>query len=56
MTSSVRSKFNCWICNKPVDLETTKTDDRGNAVHEECYVMVCALKRNSPQADEPSVS
>lgn len=33
----------CWVCNKPVKLETAKTDEQGGAVHEECYVMVCAL-------------
>lgn len=39
----------CWICNKPVALETTKTDERGRAVHEECYIMVCAPKAAPPQ-------
>lgn len=28
----------CCICAQPVSLETSKTDERGNAVHEECYV------------------
>jgi hypothetical protein len=27
----------CWICGKAVDLETSKTDERGSAVHGECY-------------------
>jgi len=35
--------INCSICNKPVDLKTTKTDDEGQAVHEECYVLQQAL-------------
>jgi hypothetical protein len=28
----------CCICAQPVPLETSKTDEGGNAVHEECYV------------------
>jgi hypothetical protein len=28
----------CCICNSPVSLETCNTDERGGAVHEECYV------------------
>jgi hypothetical protein len=35
----------CALCNSPVELETCKTDERGKAVHEECYVRklrVCA--------------
>ena len=26
------------ICHKPVELETAKTDERGQAVHEDCYL------------------
>jgi len=29
----------CCICNSPVLLETRKTDEDGQAVHEECYVL-----------------
>ena len=28
----------CAICNKPVELERCKTDEAGDAVHEDCYV------------------
>jgi hypothetical protein len=28
----------CALCNGSVQLETCKTDERGSAVHEECYV------------------
>ncbi len=28
----------CWICGRVVSLESCKTDENGNAVHEECYV------------------
>jgi two-component sensor histidine kinase len=34
----------CCICNSPVPLETSKTDEHGQAVHEECYVLkVCLM-------------
>jgi hypothetical protein len=39
MDQSGKSLLNCFICNEPVSLETTKTDEAGNAVHEECYVL-----------------
>jgi hypothetical protein len=28
----------CWICGKPVLLEDCKIDERGLAVHENCYL------------------
>ena len=31
-------QFLCVICREPVALETAKTDDDGQATHEECYV------------------
>jgi anti-sigma regulatory factor (Ser/Thr protein kinase) len=43
----------CCICNSPVPLETSKTEEYGQAVHEECYVLkVCSesefLKDGAP--------
>jgi two-component sensor histidine kinase len=43
----------CCICNSPVLLETSKTDEYGQAIHEECYVLnVCSesefLKCSAP--------
>jgi hypothetical protein len=34
----------CRICNDPVLLETSKADEYGQAVHEECYVLNLSLK------------
>jgi len=34
----------CCICNDPVPLETSKTDEYGQALHEECYVLKLGLK------------
>ena len=29
----------CSICDEPVELENSNTEEHGLAVHEECYVM-----------------
>ncbi|HLZ41638.1 MAG TPA: hypothetical protein VKQ11_11785 [Candidatus Sulfotelmatobacter sp.] len=34
----------CSACNEPVSLETAKTDESGQAIHEECYLV--NLNRN----------
>ncbi len=42
MTGSPRSTSQrgiiCGICSGPIPLETSMTDERGESVHEECYV------------------
>jgi hypothetical protein len=59
---------NCSVCGRPVELETSKADEFGKAVHEECYVLkvrrrtpnlfpLCltgATRRYIPHAKEPS--
>jgi hypothetical protein len=40
----------CSLCDKPVPLETSKTDEYGKAVHDECY----ALKMRLAQDTSPS--
>ena len=42
----------CSICDKPVNLETSKTDDFGKAVHEGCYLLRVSLKKaTTPRKD-----
>jgi len=36
---SPQPETECSICKKPVALETANTDEDGNAVHEQCYVL-----------------
>jgi hypothetical protein len=36
--------FTCSICNESVELETTKIDESGKPVHEECYLQKVSLK------------
>ena len=42
MTGSIQSVSRqsvvCCICAVPLPLETSKTDEHGTGVHEECYV------------------
>jgi hypothetical protein len=39
----------CSLCDQPVVLETSKTDEKGNAVHEDCYaIKVAVLQRTFP--------
>ncbi len=35
--------FRCSYCNPPLQLEPAKTDEDGQAVHEECYVSKHAM-------------
>ena len=38
MTGYARDALVCCVCTIPIPLETSKTDEHGLAVHEECYV------------------
>jgi hypothetical protein len=44
----------CGICNKPVELEISKTDELGKAVHESCYVL--SVRRAPVPPGDESVS
>lgn len=47
----------CSICGNPVPLETSKTDEQGMAVHEECYVArTVALATAQQQARLSTIS
>lgn len=39
----------CWICGNEVDLKTCNIDERGMAVHEDCYFVKVALATESTQ-------
>ncbi len=39
MARSLQPEFKCTICNKPIALETAKTDDDGRIVHGACYAL-----------------
>ena len=37
----------CRLCDKPLALEACKTDESGQAVHEECYLLKIRLREAS---------
>jgi hypothetical protein len=43
----------CFICHTPVELEISKTDENGHAVHEGCYLL---RLRQRQAAAEPNTS
>ena len=46
----------CWICGKPICLETCTTDEHGCAVHEECYMAKLAFANEFVKLGEISDS
>jgi len=42
----------CQICKKPVILETARIDERGKAVHEECYLKTIQAGRERPYVED----
>ena len=43
---ALRSEFPaCSICNEPVELETTRVNEIGEPVHEECYAIKFNLRK-----------
>ena len=48
-----KPKINCSICDKPVVLENTKTDEFGRAVHGECYLLKLCNERNHDSVHRP---
>jgi hypothetical protein len=45
LASIASGLIRCSLCNRPVPLESSKTDENGKTVHEECYVLEQRLKR-----------
>jgi hypothetical protein len=35
----------CPLCDKPLELETSRTDENGRAVHEHCYIQQLLASR-----------
>lgn len=42
----------CSICYEPVPIETCKTDEHGQAVHEDCYVLRLKLIQESKPPEQ----
>lgn len=39
---------NCPLCNEPIELKNAKTDGRGKAVHEECFLRLIVAQPRQP--------
>ncbi|MFZ0138751.1 MAG: hypothetical protein WAK89_16920 [Candidatus Sulfotelmatobacter sp.] len=54
--------INCSICGKPVAVETAKTDEAGQAAHDDCYLLKLGINAGpssvhaSKQAQRPGTS
>jgi hypothetical protein len=46
------SQMPCPICQLPVPLETAKTDEKGRAIHEQCYVLKLVIAEQQRRVDE----
>lgn len=51
MSGTTIDSTTCWICGKEVSLQNCRIDERGRAVHEECYVARIKLETESKSAD-----
>jgi hypothetical protein len=40
----------CAICKEPVNLEESKTDEHGRAVHENCYIWTVKKSKDTSKA------
>ena len=43
----------CLICNEPVVLESSKTDENGKAIHEACYLLKVGLRDATTTPSKP---
>jgi hypothetical protein len=52
---ATRRSVLCSICARQVNLETSKTDEGGRAVHEDCYVRrtIAAFRTSKELTPEP---
>jgi hypothetical protein len=50
--STSASTIYCVLCHKPVEIETAKTDAKGQPVHSECYAQ--SLARPADDFENPS--
>jgi len=45
LASSEFALIRCALCQMPVPLESSKTDENGKAVHEQCYLLRLRLEQ-----------
>jgi hypothetical protein len=47
-------EMKCAFCNAPVLIETAKTNERGQLIHEDCYVQSVRMNRDPSANAAPS--
>jgi hypothetical protein len=47
MSPTHKTHRSCWICGRPVSLETCKIDEHGLPVHEGCHTLKLGLQNRS---------
>jgi hypothetical protein len=47
-------EMKCAFCNSPVLIETAKTNERGQLIHEDCYVQSLRMNRDPSANAAPS--
>jgi hypothetical protein len=47
--------FICPLCSQPIELETANTDEKGQAVHEDCYVALILAQCPIPASTSRSL-
>lgn len=47
---SSRTARICWICGRPLSLQSCKKDEHGNSVHDQCYAAKLALDKQTPES------
>jgi hypothetical protein len=56
LASSESSLIRCSLCQMPVSVESSKTDENGKAVHEECYLLTLRLKQARPRPNSSNAN
>lgn len=43
-------ELSCAVCKEPVNLEESKTDEHGRAIHENCYILTVKNRKDARPA------
>jgi len=52
MSQALRNVLICSVCQQPVALESSKTDENGRATHEDCYIQHLLASLHEPPSTQ----
>jgi hypothetical protein len=52
MPQPLRNVLICSFCQQPVAVETSKTDENGRAIHEDCYIQHLLASLHAPPSPQ----